>query len=92
VRTWVVVVVDVEMTPDMVGEVVLPPGRIAFPMNVLPLNATLAPFFASTAEKPSKSAKLHPADAFLSNFEFVQTEYHEAHTCYNQAQDPQHNT
>jgi hypothetical protein len=69
VRTWVVVVVDVEMTPEVFGEVVVPPGRIEFPTNWLPFNATLAPSFASTAERPSKSAKVHPTDAFLSKFE-----------------------
>jgi hypothetical protein len=59
-----------EMTPDMVGVavVVMSPGRIAFPMNLLPVNATLPPFITVTAEKPSRSAKVHPTNVLLFMF------------------------
>jgi hypothetical protein len=53
-----------EMTPDMV----VPSGKIVLSTNLLRMNPALAPFTTSTAEKPSKSAKVHPADAFLFKF------------------------
>jgi hypothetical protein len=60
----IVEVTAAEMTPDMV----LSSGKIVLSTNLLRMNPALAPFNTSTAEKPSKSAKVHPADAFLFKF------------------------